>query len=231
MLTSRVYTRDTRVLPPRQTDSPSEAKHFTMIGTLGNIVDRLAPFWANSAPAATPERTKTLLFLLNIVSCVGVLPPDSEAALPCLDKRLLPALGVVCAGDPALCRAYPEVGALAVRTMIEDKTLLDLCLLAREMDVDTTHCSTKTEVIQALLSCGKPLLASPATPVAIAPPQSATTDRVALMALYNATGGPSWKNKTSWGTTATLGQWYGVTVDNEGRVTALQLESNNLTGA
>ena len=64
-----------------------------------------------------------------------------------------------------------------------------------------------------------------------APPVlDAATDRVALMQLFEATGGTSWENNTGWGTSAPLGDWHGVTVDDAGRVIKLDLERNNLTG-
>ena len=50
------------------------------------------------------------------------------------------------------------------------------------------------------------------------------------MALYNSTGGANWSNSQNWLTDAPLDQWHGVTVDNEGRVTALRLPQNNLSG-
>ena len=54
--------------------------------------------------------------------------------------------------------------------------------------------------------------------------------RDALLALYDGTGGPNWKNKTNWLSIAPLGEWYGVTTDADGRVTELNLEDNNLSG-
>ena len=48
-------------------------------------------------------------------------------------------------------------------------------------------------------------------------------DREALVALYNATGGPNWRNNHNWLSNAPLGQWYGVTTDSSGRVTELDL--------
>ena len=64
-----------------------------------------------------------------------------------------------------------------------------------------------------------------------APPVlDAATDRVALMQLFEATGGTSWKNNTGWGTSGPLGDWHGVTVDDAGRVIKLELAQNKLTG-
>ena len=60
---------------------------------------------------------------------------------------------------------------------------------------------------------------------------SAASDRAALEALYDATGGPSWTNSASWKTSASLGDWYGVTTDASGRVTELRLGDNGLTGS
>ena len=57
------------------------------------------------------------------------------------------------------------------------------------------------------------------------------TDRAALVALYNATGGTGWTNRANWLNGAPIGDWYGVTTDAAGRVTSLNLRSNNLTGS
>ena len=57
------------------------------------------------------------------------------------------------------------------------------------------------------------------------------TDRAALVALYNATGGANWTNSTNWLTNEALSEWYGVTTDENGRVTALDLYDNELSGS
>ena len=59
---------------------------------------------------------------------------------------------------------------------------------------------------------------------------SVATDRAALVALYDATGGETWSNRTNWKTDAALGEWYGVTTGAGGRVTRLSLGENGLTG-
>ena len=56
------------------------------------------------------------------------------------------------------------------------------------------------------------------------------TDRAALVALYDATGGETWTNSTNWKTDAPLGEWYGVRTGGGGRVTRLYLGWNELTG-
>ncbi|AXT18307.1 hypothetical protein D7030_08395 [Flavobacteriaceae bacterium AU392] len=54
-------------------------------------------------------------------------------------------------------------------------------------------------------------------------------ERDALIALYNATNGPNWTNNTNWNTSASVCDWYGVTVTN-GTVTNLNLSNNQLSG-
>ncbi len=62
--------------------------------------------------------------------------------------------------------------------------------------------------------------------------QTVATDRAALVALYDATGGGSWTDSAGWKTDQPLGDWHGVTTDSEtGRVTSLIVANNNLTGA
>ena len=58
-------------------------------------------------------------------------------------------------------------------------------------------------------------------------------DRAVLIALYEATGGTNWDENTNWlisSSTYPLNLWYGVDTDDEGRVTGLHLDYNELTG-
>lgn len=54
--------------------------------------------------------------------------------------------------------------------------------------------------------------------------------REELGKLYDALGGPGWANSGNWGTDAPLDEWYGVTTDNDGRITELDLSDNGLEG-
>ncbi|CBJ33668.1 Hypothetical leucine rich repeat protein [Ectocarpus siliculosus] len=230
-------------------DCPSEAKDFTVNATLANVISHFAPTWSDPSRASKADGKKTVSFLLNIVSCVRALPPESVPVLSNLDKRLLPAFGALCSAEPELRRMYHTVAGVAVRAMLEQQTMKGLFQLAEEVDVDVDACTSKESVIQALLASGKCLLPSGATsgqaviksnppvptrvsPVKAmpAPVRDARTDRTVLMELFNTTKGPSWTTSTAWGTSSSLGEWYGVTVNAEGRVTKLDLEKNNLTG-
>ncbi|MBU2914388.1 VCBS repeat-containing protein [Reichenbachiella agariperforans] len=59
--------------------------------------------------------------------------------------------------------------------------------------------------------------------------ETAASDRDALMALYNATDGANWTNV--WDLNAEMSTWYGVGLDENGRVDSLNLAENNLTGS
>ncbi len=56
-----------------------------------------------------------------------------------------------------------------------------------------------------------------------------TQDSLALVDLYDSTGGLNWTNNTNWLTKAPVSSWYGVTVDS-GRVRTINLYNNNLIG-
>ncbi|MDE2872413.1 MAG: Ig-like domain-containing protein [Gemmatimonadota bacterium] len=55
--------------------------------------------------------------------------------------------------------------------------------------------------------------------------------REELGKLYDALGGPGWASSENWGTDAPLDEWYGVTTDEDGRITELDLSDNGLEGA
>lgn len=167
------------------------------------------------------------------------LPSEAENVLARLDVRLFPAFSLLCARDPSLCHRYPEVASVAESMT---KKMPDLCLLAGALGVDVSGCEKKEEVVQALLASGKVVAQAPATScsnpvpsVVDRPPASgrkkdASTNRAALMALYNATGGDAWQQSSHWGTDAPLKDWHGVEVNGQGRVVLLKLRQNDMVG-
>ncbi len=76
------------------------------------------------------------------------------------------------------------------------------------------------------------------TPAGAGPQQAAgqggsvAGDRAALTAFYHAANGDKWRlsKKRGWLTDAPLGEWYGVSTDENGRVTELDLTESGLTG-
>ncbi len=69
--------------------------------------------------------------------------------------------------------------------------------------------------------------AADATITVTAAPQG---DQAVLVALYEATDGPNWVDADNWLTGSPLGEWFGVTIDGQGRVIELDLRENNLVG-
>ena len=59
---------------------------------------------------------------------------------------------------------------------------------------------------------------------------SVALDRAALVVLYNATDGPNWTDNTHWLSNEPLSEWRGVGINDDGRVTDLDLANNQLTG-
>ena len=51
------------------------------------------------------------------------------------------------------------------------------------------------------------------------------------MALYDATDGSKWALNSNWGSDSPLNSWHGITADNSGSVTVIDLSSNQLNGS
>lgn len=58
----------------------------------------------------------------------------------------------------------------------------------------------------------------------------ADAEGAALKALYRSTGGPGWTGNDGWLSEQPVGEWYGVETDVSGKVIALRLPENNLSG-
>ncbi|MYC14275.1 MAG: hypothetical protein F4Y39_11165 [Gemmatimonadetes bacterium] len=102
------------------------------------------------------------------------------------------------------------------------QNLTELTMLEKLLFQDTELCAPLNAVFQTWLqgitetngsNCGNP----------------GTYERSLLVALYNATDGDNWTNKTNWLSDRDLSTWHGVSVSN-GWVTSLDLRDNNLMG-
>lgn len=60
--------------------------------------------------------------------------------------------------------------------------------------------------------------------------QASEVERKALVKMFESMGGKNWKHKEGWCSDLPLDQWYGVSLNEKGRVEALQLKWNNLVG-
>ena len=68
-------------------------------------------------------------------------------------------------------------------------------------------------------------------PVPTPTPIPIPTDREILVILYHATNGDDWENNVNWLSDRPLGEWHGVTTDDEGCVIVLNLDDNRLSGS
>ena len=59
---------------------------------------------------------------------------------------------------------------------------------------------------------------------------AAPSDREILEILYDVTDGPNWTKNQNWIADAPLGEWHGIEVDDEGRVTGISFVANRLKG-
>ena len=148
------------------------------------------------------------------------------------------SLGLVTALDLArngLVGQLPSgVGSLAEMTVLRiggNSALsgrLPLSLATVPLDelhyADTGLCVAADESFQAWLDA---IPSHEGTGVECAP----LTEREILEALYHATGGPDWHEQRNWLTDAPIRDWHGVRTNNDGRVYALSLFDNNLTGS
>ena len=78
-----------------------------------------------------------------------------------------------------------------------------------------------------LAGCSEDTTTSPPPPT---PVDADNPDRGVLVALYNATGGPGWRESRNWNAPSSIGTWHGVETNSAGFVTGLVLEDNNLAG-
>ena len=62
------------------------------------------------------------------------------------------------------------------------------------------------------------------------PPFCSGFQRDALIALYENTHGTEWTKSNSWNTVKPLSEWYGITTNEIGQVTGIDLVNNNLNG-
>ncbi len=125
-------------------------------------------------------------------------------------------MNVVCGGTHNQYQWYknsqPIPGEQTATYSISNATLLD---------AGDYNCQITNTVATDLIIFSNPIHISIYDPAIV-------TDSLALVAFYNATGGPNWTNHDNW-LAGPLNSWYGVTIEL-GRVKGLDLFSNNLTG-
>ena len=129
--------------------------------------------------------------------------------------------------NPQPIERHPRVfGALAL--------IFLLFLTACSTESDSPSVSPTREVATPTMEASTRATSAPAIsttiPTKTAPTGSPDPERRALTALYDATGGQDWKIDDGWLGDGALDKWLRVTTDENGRVTDLDLGSNQLSG-
>ena len=130
--------------------------------------------------------------------------------------------------DATVSTSDTQVGTDAVRGLAAGRASAESIDLAAPSDAGTYYYGACVDAVTGESDTGNNCSAAVSITVAAVIPSG---DRAALVALYEATDGPNWTDKGNWLSAASLGDWYGVTTDDNGRVTHLHLDSNTLTGA
>ncbi|WP_419161681.1 leucine-rich repeat domain-containing protein [Candidatus Palauibacter sp.] len=87
-----------------------------------------------------------------------------------------------------------------------------------------------TGLVSGLKEGNASLTATSGPVTASAPVAVHSVDRAILMDLYVGTFGSDWTNSENWTSDAPVGSWYGVTANEQSRVTAINLSENGLSG-
>ncbi|MXW56449.1 MAG: hypothetical protein F4Z59_07215 [Gemmatimonadales bacterium] len=166
---------------------------------------------------------------LLLWSCGDTLQPDPESVRPAPPPTatvparitLEPEEVAVVAGDTVRVRAR----------VLNDRAQPISDAVVTWMSSDPTVATVDATGLVTSLKEGNTSLTATSGPVS----NSATVavhslDRATLMDLYIGTRGGEWTNNGGWGTDEPVGSWYGVTANEQSRVTAINLSENGLNG-
>ena len=125
-----------------------------------------------------------------------------------------------------------EVVSSALRELYENSRATDRRAIEIEDEIYQAFLSntpsSQQDEFRVWYHClhGRPIPGYTAAPKAVPAPAI----RDALVALYNATNGPGWKNSENWLSEAPLDLWHGVSRDCDGSLSRLVLRDNQLGG-
>ena len=146
---------------------------------------------------------------------------------------LLPLLLLACGGSDEPANGASSERTTATPTDLPDSPT-DLPDSERATVEPKGRASSGQTTPEPTTESAEPSATVTSTPAATAAPTmvqtSSETDREALVALYNATGGPDWYISDNWLSDVPISEWEGVTTNGNGHVTELWLDGNQLSG-
>ncbi len=180
---------------------------------------------------ARVSRSAVLGFLgLAVLSCGGddttspppsTTPPPQPAAPVAASVTLEPAEIAVVAGDTVRVRAR----------VFNDRAQVISDAVVTWTSSDPAVATVDGSGLVTGLKEGNASLSATSGPASTTAPLAVhSLDRATLMDLYIGTRGGEWTNNDGWGTDAPVGSWYGVTANEQSRVTVIDLSENGLNG-
>src|SRR5262249_12630582 len=104
------------------------------------------------------------------------------------------------------------------------RTLLGAAMLALALLLPGSSAPVRAQETARPTDAVRPSLPEPRDAAARA------RERAAMIAFYNAMGGPDWIQRDFWASDRPAGEWHGVTTDADGYVVTLTIYDNNVTG-
>ena len=173
---------------------------------------------------------------------VSVTIPDSDAQLAA-SKLSVPTVNAIGGADRITLRWGAVANADGYRLIVWDAAtedwssiggvLTDTSYTHSELaDGTTNHYHVRAVGAAEALGAWSELASATVSAAGTTTPSPtpATTERGALVALYEATDGANWVENENWLTDEPLATWYGVVTDSSGSVTELDLSANGLRG-
>ena len=189
---------------------------------------------ADAARSLNETRAIVASFRPRTTPATASLSPDPSSVLLLSDGAWHPF--TVLAGEPVDVVANP--GAISPRVQVDGASApANACPAepddsVRRSDGQTIHiagCAPGTGVVRLVRAADQTVLRTYV--FSINDRHASERERAALEAYYHSTSGPDWTNSTNWLTDAPVATWHGVITDEAGRVTALDLQQNQMTGS
>ncbi len=147
-------------------------------------------------------------------------PPAAQGAIP--DQTVKPRQTATV--DVSAYFSDPDGDALTFSATTSDASVASVSVLGSAVSVLAEHPGQTRITVTARDPAG--LSASQDFAVAV----DSLSERDILAILYEDTDGRNWFGDENWLSDAPLGEWFGVEVDEEGRVARIRLYRNNLVG-
>jgi Leucine-rich repeat (LRR) protein len=209
-------------------DIPSEINNLTKLKSLSldnNSFDKLPELTLDSLNQLEIGQNR-LTFgdiepNINVSKSIYYIPQDSIGIKEdtIVNGNSAFTFTVTCSGTNNMYQWYKD------NNIIQAATQATYTIPSLQMyDAGSYTCAVTNTVVTGLTINSRPINIKVVDPSLLR-----QQDSLALVALYNSTGGANWTYKTNWLSTQPISTWYGVTLTNN-RVTNLSLPSNNLKG-